>query len=740
MRKFLFILSAFFISATSSSLYADNNYKKYAQELRETVWNWNISAFKDYSVPERYSNESAVIIARHEQLEATGKNRFRFSTFLAGSMSKELYYRSIDRIMIKLNDKKALDEYSELSFREEVKRLGYVRSNKLKTIVGARIIKPDGTIREIDVDEDAVVITEGKNDKESFKKLAIKGLGIGDILDYFFSEEMELETYNVPPQTFLFFSRHPTLSYSAECILEGKLTVEYRSINGAPDFERTTENKNTILKIGSSDLQVIDNVDQVRWLSAYRSLPMIRLMILNNSSKLIYKPASARKSGVYKDVGYDEILNDAKGELAVWSDRMLWMNNTYKNVYKAIANFKQKTPGATDEELAAYIYDALRFYWPSDYFNYPAEKFHIALEKILKENGLECKVCFVTSRYGARKEEVVSSDDISAFVSANNNTQLFFFPNGFRAAAEIPPIYEGEEMTSIAVYDYKPRQVIGIEGVTITDRVPESTIDQNKKTTRCEVHFDEETPGSLKILRSTAISGEMKDDYLKLFALYEDWDKLMRKRLLIETDFWQDLVNNRTDRKYIDQYETYFADKRKEQRETAEGEFKAYHSTNSGELIDFAVKNIGATAEAPLFEFETQYIIDGLVQQAGDNLVLNAGRLIGAQWTPEKKERDRGFDAYIESPILIENEISVTLPEQYAVDGLENLNMHIDNEFGYFSSSASVEGSLLKIKTTKTYKKNFVPANDWKAFLEMLDGANEFYARSVVLKYNNASN
>lgn len=735
MRKHLTGLFLILLIASIDSALFANDYKKHAKEVRDSVWSWDIDAFKSYSIPEKHKNESAVILARHQQIEATSKNKFRMNALLVAGINRELYYTNVDRIMIKLNDKRALDEYSELSFKEEVKSWGLLRSNKLNTVLGARIIKPDGTIHEINIDEDAVAITEGKKDKEAFKKIAIKGLEVGDILDYFYSEEMELETLNIPPQTFMFFSDYPTLSYSIECILGQKLTVEYRSINGAPDFEQSVDNEqNTILKTIQTDLQAINNIKDIRWLSIYKDLPMIRLMILNNASKIIYKPASARKNGIYKDVDYEEILKDKKGEFATWSKNMFGMGDIYKKVNKAVGNYKQRETSASKEELALYIYDALRFYWVNDL---PYPKFLIALEKQLKENGIECKVCFTTNRLGPKRNQLVEADDLSIFLTANNNKQLFFYPNSYRHAGEIAPVFEGEIASAVSVDKYKQNSAIGIEGLTSEFTIPSSSPEDNKIVEKSEIVFSDQDPLTLKIKRATISSGEMKDDYQAMLTLYEDWDKAMRSRLLIDIDFFQEIENDKNSRKYADQWKTFFEDKRKEQKELMQTEFKGYHSTNSGELVTYSIKSLGVTIDEPTFEFETEYTIDGLVKKAGDNLVLDAGKLIGTQWNPTEKERKRDWDAYLPVPMKIENRITVEIPAHYTVEGIENLNKNIDNKYGSFSSSATVEGSKLIIETSKIYKQNFVPRNDWNTFLNMIDMTNEFYSQSILLKYNN---
>lgn len=728
-------LFVFFISAIYLKVSAED-YKSHAKEIRDIVWNWNIDSFKEYTTPPEYANESAIIIAHHQQLEAASKNKFRMNALLMGDVNRELYFTNINRFMVKLNDKKALDEYAELSFKEEVKTMGYMRSNKVKTVVGVRIIKPNGTIHEIDVDQDAVAITEGKKDNEAYKKLAIQGLEVGDIIDYFFSEERELETENIPPQTFLFFAKYPTLSHTIECVFGKKLTVEYRSINGAPDFKKSIdENQNTVLKTEQKNLKIESDLDNTRWVSLYRSLPMIRMMILNNSSKLIGKTASARGNGVYKNVGYDNILKDKQCELAGWSKQMYSLGGVNKKVKLAVENYKQKMPGASTEGLASYIYDALRFYWPNNTNYFPDTKFCIALEKLLKENNIECKICFVTNRFLARQYEIVQSDDLSVFVSANSNKQLFFYSDRYMRAGEIPFPYEGEYASAMSVKKYNLEQ--GLEGTPSAFQIPTTSFDENKSTVTTNVVFSESDPLELQIKRKISDSGNMKDDYLSSLALFEDWDKEMRKNLLIEKDFWQENENDKDFRKYEEKYKSYFEEKRQKQKEFVQSEFKEYHSTNSGELINYSVPSLGITKQDSLLRFETEYKIDGLVKRAGNNLILDAGRLIGTQWTPTEKDRNRDFDAYVYYPMSIEQEISVAIPSEYTVEGTENLNKSIDNEFGKFNSSAYIEGNTLKIKTLKIYKRNFVSKNNWKFLLEMLDTTNKFYAETIMLKHKN---
>jgi hypothetical protein len=83
------------------------------------------------------------------------------------------------------------------------------------------------------------------------------------------------------------------------------------------------------------------------------------------------------------------------------------------------------------------------------------------------------------------------------------------------------------------------------------------------------------------------------------------------------------------------------------------------------------------------------------------------------------------------------NEIIIEIPMLYTIEGIENLNKNIDNKYGGFTSSATIDGNKIRITTSKIYKQNFVPKNDWNTLLEMIDMTNDFYSQSIILKYNN---
>jgi hypothetical protein len=579
----------------------------------------------------------------------------------------------------------------------------------------------------------SVDITEGKNDKKKSKRLAVPDLQEGDVLDYFFCKIMELETIHVPPILFPFYSKYPVLSYSVHGEFENKLTVEYKSINGAPDLKVSKDTSNNmIIDVQQKNLQQVGDLRKIRWLSASRDFPMIRLSVLNNSSKQL-QTANARKSGLYKDVPYEDILKDAKGLLA--KQDMLWMKDINEKVNAALANYKQKNPDLSKEDLASCIYDALCFYWPNNINGYPPAKFFLRLQQLLSENDIDSKFIFTTTRYGAGRNGVVSMDDLSFALTANHNKQFFPFVRENILAGEIPGKYQGEPTSALVIDKNEKKIKQQIEKGSIEDfRIPETTYNENKNVSKMKVEFSDNDPLLLNIDRNTIYTGNLKEDIFPLLMLYEDWDKAMRKRLIIDKTLMEELQEDKREQKHVEAYTSLFDAKRKEQKDAIKLEISAYHNIEPKEVFDYSVNNLGIVASDPNLNYEIKYQVDGFVTKAGENLILDAGKLIGIQWAPTPGERERTADAYLPTARLFENEIEVLIPPVYNLQGFEALNCSMENEYGAFEAEVSYADQVLKIKTRKIYKRPFVPKEDWPMLMEMIDKANDFYIQSVVLK------
>ena len=706
------------------------NYDKYASQIRADVWAWDKPEFKNYNVPDEYKDESAVILAQHQYIEAMDKGKNGFA-YMDIAVNHEFYYTFIDRQLVKINDKVSLEKYSKLSFKEEARTSGFRRANKFRTVVGVRIIKSDGTMKNIDVDAETVSVTEGKEEKETYQKLAISDLQVGDIIDYFICEYAELETENIPPKVFLFHSSYPVLSYSIHAELSQYLTVEYQCLNDAPDFTCTKakNGKDYALDVVQKNLS---KVESGQWSSLFRDLPIIRLNILNNTTKQIYKTKSARGKGLYKrgsNLSRQNILDEGINTFDRVTDYDY--RDLRRDIIKIIEKDKRNNSNLTEKEISQKMFDLLFLKWNLKYIH-SSYSFMAVYALMLETVKIPYQGILVANKYGVRLEDILSANDMECIIYVAGS--YYSFPYNYRVSSEISSNYQGQDGYIFRNISFQRREVVNKVQDNKEVKIEESAIEDNKDIMKATIYFLSSDPLELVIERTNLLSGSMKGKYQNQLSSYELWDETMREYLNISESLIDDLKKGKSGHEYEENIETFFEKRREAQIDNVKAEIYDFHKIKAKEIISYTLLNTGYTSVDPNMQFEVKYSIDGLVKKAGDNLILDAGKLIGQQWVPDDKDRRRTVNAYLPTARIYENEINVQIPAGYNVQGIDNLTKSVDNEYASFSSSASVSGNILSIKARKVYKKSFIPVAEWNKLLAMLDKTNEFYAQSVILK------
>jgi hypothetical protein len=150
---------------------------------------------------------------------------------------------------------------------------------------------------------------------------------------------------------------------------------------------------------------------------------------------------------------------------------------------------------------------------------------------------------------------------------------------------------------------------------------------------------------------------------------------------------------------------------------------------------DFELIQDGRSGDSAMLKYREKFSLKKLISKAGKNYIFEAGKLIGGQLKLEPSElKERKTDIWIPSAITIENTITVNVPEGYTVDGLQDLNMNIDNASGTFISTTSVTGNKLLITTKKVYKNTFDKKEVWPNYIAFLEPAYKLSQAKVVLK------
>lgn len=148
----------------------------------------------------------------------------------------------------------------------------------------------------------------------------------------------------------------------------------------------------------------------------------------------------------------------------------------------------------------------------------------------------------------------------------------------------------------------------------------------------------------------------------------------------------------------------------------------------------FSASETGQTVTA--LAYQVDYVLDGYVKKAGTNFVLSVGRLIGSQPELKGEQRLRKEDIYWEMPRCYQWDITVNLPEGYRIspEGLERLNVKVENDCGAFIVQATTEDGTLRIKAEKRINHKTEPVANWEKLLEITDAANSYEALSIVFQ------
>jgi len=214
MRRLLTILAVVFVAIMPMWAKYD---AKFFKKAAEKVWGMKLSDFNAKTeIPDSlYGKESAVIIAAYRNVEVKRVQQLNVNKYshYGKAYTNAIDMKSISRVMIKLNDKKSVEDYSEFDIatdgREELRGYSYQYSS---SAFGARVIKPNGDIIDVDC-RTAFDVKEGKKEKTVERIVAIPGLEPGDVLEYFYYDEVWLDEFDLDPLVFSFSRQYPMMFY-----------------------------------------------------------------------------------------------------------------------------------------------------------------------------------------------------------------------------------------------------------------------------------------------------------------------------------------------------------------------------------------------------------------------------------------------------------------------------------------------------------------------------------------------
>lgn len=708
----LILLFLFAASHLNAQTKEEEKYAALVQEIRNEVWSMNLPDFKNTTVPEKYKNEPAVVLAAYEQLELIRKTKFDWSG--AALTKQQITYRSIYRQMVYINSQSALESMSEYSFQS--RRKERYTGDEEQRVLGIRILKPDGTVKEIDPSEYVKDNEDGKSYRkslqESYKKLAVPGLEVGDIIDIFFAEYSVINNRNPDPMSFYFMEKYPMLAYSIHCEIDSKLSTFYRCLNGAPDFtQRIDSTGNYILDLRVGDL---GRTLPVSWYNSARQTPMILMYIYNIKTPYPWTPPSAKKQGMQANPDAQVMISDTrafmKSPIKIWSGLLSGRKNEISKALKA-----KQAEGWSDEKLMDYLYQYCFLRYMQMGADYSPEKFILLVHNLMEKAGIPHQVGITTQCKQEPLSQLINYANTIWFIYLEANGKCYAPPSYYNYPSEVPVYLQGEE----AILEDNTR-------ITL----PASIADDNRNLTTITASIDDNT---LNLSRHEEIYGSLKRKIQPYLVLDEDLGNSLHRQLGITATIYDE-----TKEKYRTNQQERYRQEREKEKDGYRNEVIAYHGSDEGlgANIGYKLLSIGNRADSIAFAYQTDYTLDGYVKKAGQNLLLSAGLLIGSQPEIKGEERRRNEDIYQEMPKTYLWDIKVRLPQDYQIasDGLKKMNTRTENECGAFIARATVENNMLHLQVEKRTNHTSEPVSNWQKILDIFDAAKAYETLTIALK------
>lgn len=705
------VFSILLVQLLTLSVNADEkaDYLKLAQKVRQEVWSSTPADFQKRTVPDRYKNASAVILSYYRELSTDYYRKATADLVLNLRLTRQIDCTDMERMLIQINDKKALKDYSEFTFKTKSRKWTWGYHHKTQTVLGIRVIKKNGNVQEVSLD-DYVDVKEGKNDKDLSQKIAVPGLEVGDCIDVFSLDQIDTQEQQLDPFYFVLRQDEPVLYTKVHCVLDQSLATVYRTMNGAPDFTQTTDkDKNAVLDMVMD--KPVDAESSI-WYNSLEQSPFIEMYITPTKAKVAVVEKAMRQKGVRGNPDVTPILQDdwklLKSYVSKGGYSPAGLPSTYKSVFKSA-----KKEGMSAEEKADRIYS----------FEYvsggASQRAFNTVANYLRKLGVEIEMG-ITTPFGALPVDKLINYNSTSWFFRLKGTDVYYFPGTYpKVASEIPYIYQGRKAY---VQDSE-------EQITI----PVSQAEDNKSVNDMVVKLD---GTKLDISRKVTYSGEQKMYGQSLVSP----DNTLFGSSQLEA-YWRYLKYDDKDpyscytKKESAELKGAFNEYRKNAIDPFKAEISSYHDGDPVQVGDYGVDCVGIRRDSSNFVYHVDYVMDGMVKRAGNNYLLSVGKLIGSSLKLEGKDRERIDDVWRKMAFVDEWNIEIPLPQGYKVsaEALKKIETSVANECGEFTVKATAGNESVKVYVRKCFAHRVEPVSNWSKLLALVDACSAFADKQMVI-------
>lgn len=729
MKKIVMLLA--FVMVTLS-LQAQS---KRERESRDLFWNDTNADALVTAIPEKWTNESAVIIYKNEEYTYVNLAKYVYHT-------TSLHYR------IKLQDKNAIEKFSQFSYPIF---LGNKRNFSFQEFinVGIKIIKPDGKEVILDIEKERV---ETDASGERLYKVAIPNLEIGDIVDIYKLTTEQTDSYDgthlFPKIERTVAEEYPVVKKKLAIEVENDFFLRMESFNGAPAIvEVPTKKRSTSRYV--FEATDIEKQPLARWSFPLVDSPSIKLQVVFALRKIneffvdFFMTKKDRERGSFA----------TSEEIAAYIKRTSYFEGSvpnYKELKQAILDKGVKSEleilnqiiyflrhfkyTSWTEPIIAYRSEIIADGAPCINYSYinSQDKLVEDLKSLLKQYNIDFEILLTKPRYDGPMSQTLLRSNVETGLKINvkDAPPVYLFDFGpHMSTSTINPLLEG----TVAKL-YSPFKLNKIKTEDIKDHIiPSSTANDNMAIEKSNIVINNDWTG-FNINRDRKYYGQQKSERQDRLVdipnyLQEDFDYFGTKR------FYDCSKNqNKKNQDVQKKLEAIFAEGNKKNEETALDIVKSEFDINIDSYEIKLLESGRYDATAPLHITDSFTMGNDFIKKAGPNYIVEVGKFIGGQITIDPLEYDRKVPINLDYATTYSSEVRIKIPVGFTVDGIEKLNKSVSNDTGSFISTARIDGDYLVYTTTKTYLKATFPVSQWPDMIKWLDEANTFTREKILFK------
>ena len=738
------ILTCIAVALSCLTAFADKNEEKqreYAWTVLQEIWSTPLPDFQNPpAVPEKYEDAPAVILASHDNVNASKKTAASLmmvglipTPYPVAKMELDQYFRQL----ILIQNDLAAENYSLYGTNLKDGK-GFALAdfqNETKHVLGARVIKSYGDTIDYSL-SNLFILNDTVNGQAVPRQIIqIPDLRAGDILDIVHFTHNTLK--NIQPDGFKFRFRHeePALTQSVRCKIDDDLTAVYRNLNGAPEFTISqADDKSSIL-----EARYDKPVDPAPTLLYIRDaqIPQIRLQVFNRRFEnkppkvfakdgIVFANPDASQTVLPDRIEWleDEINTKYKRNMAKWQANGLFGILDMK-VHKAVKN-KVKSGEWTEKQAADYLFNLILLGYYGTDAAYSPNKAALAFNWACSDAGIKGVRPYLTlDKADGPVDRIVGWTDFRiGMYLPDYDRHYIFSPSGLSNPGEVPPEYHGQDFFMIPKKGTPKEELAAVK---LAGKLPVTTADDNRYEVAMKVEFDSiravvtRSATAIGTTRNFLMAVPSKKSKLDAFADVLEIDGRKPRLKLTDSEMTDE------QRELLEQ--SYFNNKELN-LEAIRNEIEYMHGLEVKEITDYKIisSGIGNDPGQPI-TYTANFTTDDLYTDGGSYMIFNLGKLFEAlpPFPKELAERNPSDNLMNNNPINYVFTANVAVPDGYkpVEETVNRLNRKVENELGCVSVEARYVDGKIRLRCINRTDFYNATGDKWPQMVELLKAGSE---------------